>query len=127
PFTGGIPNSWWDLYFIAPGERTAGADPDGDGWTNAQEFAFGLLPNVAAGKLVEVDSNNPTRIVFLQRDSGASYVVRSSADLGSTFDGTVNATLAEDQSGVPTGYRRYQANFPSGNRGFLKVEATLSQ
>ena len=122
----GIPTSWFDQNNIPSESRSAAADPDGDGWSNAQEFAFGLAPAVAGGKLMEVNPSNPTKIVFLQRDSGASYVVRAAADLGSGFTGTVTATASADQNGVPTGYKRYEATFPSGNRGFLKVEATLS-
>jgi len=124
--TAGIPNTWWDAYGIGPENRTATADSDGDGWTNAQEFAFGLVPNVAGGKVVEVSPTNPNKIVFLQRDSGASYLVQSATDLSSGFNGTVSATATADQSGVPEGYTRYEAAFPPGSRGFLKVEATLS-
>ena len=102
------------------------ADPDEDGFSNLQEYAFGLDPKVAGGKLLEVSSNNPTKIVFLQRDSGVSYGVRSAADLNSGFTGTVPASETADQSGVPTGYKRYEATFPSGSRGFLKVDATVS-
>jgi hypothetical protein len=124
--TAGIPNTWWDAYSIASENRTATADPDGDGWTNAQEFAFGLVPNVAGGKVVEISPTDPNKIVFLQRDSGASYLVQSATDLSSGFHGTVSATATTDQSGVPEGYTRYEATFPPGPRGFLKVEATLS-
>jgi hypothetical protein len=124
--TAGIPNTWWEAYSIALENRTATADPDGDGWTNAQEFAFGLVPNAAGGKTVSIDPNNPTKIQFLQKSSGATYAVRSANDLSSGFTGTVTATAAADQSGVPEGYTRYEATFPSGSRGFLRVEATLS-
>ena len=122
----GIPTTWWDQYSIAEVNRSATADPDGDGWTNAQEFAFGLVPNAAGGRTVSVDPNNPTKIQFLQKSSGATYAVRSASDLSSGFTGTVTATAAADQSDVPEGYTRYEATFPSGSRGFLRVEATLS-
>ena len=125
--TAGIPNTWWDAYNIATGDRTSTADPDRDGWSNAQEFAFGLAPNVAGEKLMDVDSNNPTKIVFLQRDSGvSSYVVRAASDLSTGFTSTVTATPSPNTNNVPSGYKRYEATFPFGSRGFLKVEATLS-
>lgn len=124
--TDGIPNSWWEQYSSIT-NRLATADPDGDGWSNAQEFAFGLAPNVAGGKLVEIDANNPTKIVFLQRDTGvSSYAVRAASDLGSGFTNTVTAALSTNTNNVPAGYKRYEATFPSGNRGFLKVDATVS-
>jgi hypothetical protein len=122
----GIPTTWWDQHSVAEANRTATADPDGDGFTNAQEYSFGLDPSSAGGKTVEVSPTNPNKIIFLKRNSGATYQVQSAADLGSGFTGTVTATAAADQSGVPDGYTRYEASFPSGSRGFLKVEATLS-
>jgi len=122
----GIPNSWWDQYSISEPNRLALADPDGDGFTHAQEFAFGLVPNVAGGRLVEVSSTNPNKIVFLQRDVGASYVVQAANDLADGFTNTVTAVESGDTNNVPAGYKRYEAPFPSGSRGFLRVEATLS-
>jgi hypothetical protein len=42
--TDGLPDSWWDEHNIPPGERVASADPDGDGFSNAEEFALGTEP-----------------------------------------------------------------------------------
>jgi hypothetical protein len=43
--------SWAQLYNLVGIQAAAGADPDGDGWSNAQEYAFGLDPTIAGGSL----------------------------------------------------------------------------
>jgi endonuclease I len=118
-------SSWTTTYGLSGTEAEAGSDPDGDGWSNAQEYAFGLVPNVAGGELVKVPAEGG-KITYLQR-SGVSYVVRSATDLGAGFNGTVTPTRTEPQPGdVPAGYEQWEATMPEGSRGFLKVEATLA-
>ncbi|NDB97115.1 MAG: hypothetical protein EBZ78_13330, partial [Verrucomicrobia bacterium] len=125
--TAGIPDTWWDAYEIATANRTATADPDGDGWGNAQEYAFGLNPASPDGPLIEVASNNPTKILFLLRDAGLTNVaVRFASNLALGFNNTINATASTNTNGVPRGYKRYEATFPSGDRGFLRVDASLA-
>ena len=46
--TDGIPDSWWQQYSIAPANRIAAGDSDGDGFTNAQEYALGTDPTSMA-------------------------------------------------------------------------------
>ena len=41
--------SWAAGYELSGANAGAEADPDKDGWSNAQEYAFGLVPNVAGG------------------------------------------------------------------------------
>jgi hypothetical protein len=116
--------SWAVGYGLSGAEAEAGADPDGDGWSNAQEYAFGLIPNVAGGEVVKVPSGEG-KITYLQR-SGVTYVVRSATNLAVSFDGTVEPVWSDPQPGdVPAGYEQWEATMPAGNRGFLKVEATL--
>jgi len=118
-------NSWALGYRLSGPEAEAGSDPDGDGWSNGQEYAFGLLPNVAGGELVKVPAGGG-KITYLQR-SGVSYLVRSATDLGAGFDGMVTPTRTEPQPGdVPAGYEQWEATMPAGSRGFLKVEATIA-
>jgi hypothetical protein len=38
--TDGLPNLWWDQYFGTTSGMSASADPDSDGFTNAQEYAL---------------------------------------------------------------------------------------
>lgn len=120
----GLP-SWAAEYGLSGTNAAAGADPDGDGWSNAQEYAFGLKPNVAGGELVQVPAGGG-KITYLQR-SGVTYVVKSATDLGGGFDGTVDPVRSDPQpADVPAGYEQWEATMPAGSRGFLKVEATIA-
>ena len=116
--------SWAAGYGLSGAQTGAGADPDGDGWSNAQEYAFGRVPNLAEGELVQVPAGGG-KITYLQR-SGVTYVVRSAMQLGAGFDGTVSPVRSEPQpENVSAGYEQFEAAMPGGDRGFLKVEATL--
>lgn len=117
--------SWATANALSGANAASSADPDGDGWSNAQEYAFGLVPTVAGGQPTTV-SGDGTKITFLQR-SGVTYVVRSTTDLAAGFTGTVTPLKSSPQpGGLPAGYEQYEAFFPSDTvRGFLKVEATV--
>jgi endonuclease G len=67
----------WTLAYGLTGSTALGsADPDGDGWSNAQEYAFGLVPNVAGETLVKIEnSGTGAKITYLQR-SGVTYTIR---------------------------------------------------
>jgi len=115
--------SWAAGYGLSGANAAAGADPDGDGWSNAQEYAFGLAPNVVGGELVKLAAGD--KITYLQR-SGVTYVVRSATNLAGAFNGSVTPVKSSPQPGsLPVGYEQWEATLPDGDRGFLKVEATL--
>lgn len=117
--------SWASGFGLSGADTAAGADPDGDGWSNAQEYAFGLVPNVAGGELVKMPAEGG-KITYLQR-SGVAYVVKSATDLGTGFDGTVDPDRSDPQpADAPPGYEQWEAPMPAGSRGFLKVEATIA-
>ena len=116
--------SWAAGYGLSGTNAAATADPDRDGWSNAQEYAYGLVPNVAGGELVKVPAAGG-KITYLQR-SGVTYVVRSATNLAVSFSGTVTPVKTNPQpGGLPAGYEQYEATMPAGDRGFLKVEATV--
>ena len=116
--------SWAAGYELSGANAGAEADPDKDGWSNAQEYAFGLVPNVAGGQLVQVPAGE-LKMTYRQR-GGVRYVVRSATNLETGFSGTVTPTRSSSQpSGLPSGYEQWEAIMPSGGRGFLKVEATV--
>lgn len=106
---------------------TLSADPDNDGWSNAQEFAFGQNPTSSQPSLLSMNhSGNELTMTFLAH-KGATYSVKSSTDLPSGFTGTVAANIATNQSGKPSeDYTRFEAKMTTDDkRGFLCVEATL--
>jgi endonuclease/exonuclease/phosphatase family metal-dependent hydrolase len=118
--------SWIAGYGFSEATALASADSDGDGWSNAQEFAFGLVPNVAGGTLVKIESSGSgAKITYLQR-SGVNYAVKSSTDLTVWLTGTVIPFKSDPQpSGLPSGYEQWEATLTGGSSGFLKVEAVV--
>ena len=118
--------SWLAGYGFSGANALASADPDGDGWNNAQEFAFGLVPNVPGGALVKIESSGSgPKITYLQR-SGVTYTVKLATDLAVGFTATVTPTKsASPPTGLPSGYEQYEATLTGGGRGFLKVEAVI--
>ena len=117
----------WTLAYGLTGSTAVGsADPDGDGWSNAQEYAFGLVPNVAGGTLVKIESSGSgAKITYLQR-SGVMYAVKSSNDLTAWITGTVTPSKSDPQpGGLPSGYEQWEATLTGGDKGFLKVEAIV--
>jgi hypothetical protein len=118
--------SWLVGYGFSGATALASADPDGDGWNNAQEYAFGLVPNVPGGALVKIESSGSgAKITYLQR-SGVTYTVKSATDLAVGFTATVTPTKSTPApTGLPSGYEQYEATLTGGGREFLKVEAVI--
>jgi len=118
--------SWMAGYGFSGSTALGSADPDGDGWNNAQEFAFGLAPNAAGGTLLKIESSGSgAKIAYLQR-SGVRYAVKSSTDLTVWITGTVIPSKSDPQpGGLPSGYEQWEATLNGGDKGFLKVEATV--
>jgi len=116
-------------YGLTGADAALTADPDGDGLNNAAEFAFGTNPVAATGTPVTVsDSGSNVTITFLGRTTGVDYVVKTTTDLSVAFSGSSAPTASSPQpSGLPAGYTQYEASVDttSGERNFLKVDATL--
>ena len=117
---------WIAGYKFSEPNALASADPDGDGWSNAQEYAFGLVPNVAGGTLVKIENSGAgAKITYLQR-SGVMYAVKSSNDLTAWITGLVSPSKSDPQpGGLPSGYEQWEATLTGGEKGFLKVEAIV--
>jgi autotransporter-associated beta strand protein len=78
-------DTWMDLYpSITGDDRLPGADPDNDGLTNQQEFAFGLIPNNGSSVnpiLVPLDKTTGTFSYQRRASSGLTYRILTSTDL----------------------------------------------
>lgn len=114
-----------------PEAGAPGADPDGDGFTNEQEFAFGTNPTVGNPALLTVTTlpNGDVLITYDERDSGASYVVQNTDNLSTEpWTGTdIVPVVSPDQTGVEPDYTRKQFTIeePEGDE-FFRIEATLA-
>ncbi len=77
--TDGIDNSWWALYGIAEGNRGATLDPDGDGFSNLQEFALGTNPMDSSStfKVKTIERNGNSLTITWSSVSGKKYQVEA--------------------------------------------------
>ena len=118
--------SWGSEFGLSGVNALANADPDGDGLSNAAEFAFGTSPVDASSRPVTQSSvTGGIKITYLQR-SGVTYAVKSATDLAVGFTGSVISSKSIPQpTGLPSGYEQYEATLTIGTKGFLKVEATV--
>lgn len=123
-------DSWASGFGLDPATDGApAADPDGDGYLNDLEYAFGTNPTEGNGAVVEATSDGLTLLVaYLALDSGATYTVQSVADLatGDWASAGITPTASSNQTGVPVGYTRmeFSVSDPSGGN-FYRVEAAL--
>ena len=118
--------TWITGFGLSGVNAEPGADTDGDGQSNAAEFAFGTSPVDASSRPVTPSSvTGGIKITYLQR-SGVTYAVKSATDLAVGFTGAVTPSKSVSQpAGLPSGYEQYEATLTIGTKGFLKVEATL--
>jgi hypothetical protein len=124
----GLPGVWWDQYFGTTEGVSAGADADGDSFTNAQEFAFGADPTVGNASLLTAAASGGNLVVTWLQRSDVTYNVQSTASLATTGfanDGTVSVTDGSATPTPPAGYTRKQFSVPATNARFYRVTATV--
>ena len=109
----GLPDWWETAYFGSIGGNPA-ADPDGDGFTNLQEYLMGTQPNNPASKLAISQSQsvpnggNQDFVITFPTASGVTYRVECSdtlavgswVPLGSDINGTGNPAPVTDANAV---------------------------
>ena len=83
PVTDGIADSWWTGYGITGADRVATNDPDGDGFTNAQENALGTSPVDASStfKVGTIERIGNTLSITWPSIAGKKYQVQKRASL----------------------------------------------
>jgi len=119
----------WALGYELFGEDADSlADPDHDGLSNAQEYAFGLNPTMAGDQPVVIVASSATglTISYLQR-SGVTYTVQATTDLTSWPAGSVTPPVSADQTNkISPDYTRYEATLSNlEGRGFMRVQAVV--
>lgn len=114
----------WSAQITDSTKRGRDADPDGDGYTNLQEYLFGSSPVTASGPLVTSEKATGGLVVrWNQLATGSStYVLQESADLVTWTPST--ATVTNDPTQNNASYTLKQATVPvSGTRKFVRVQA----
>jgi autotransporter-associated beta strand protein len=120
---------WLTNYPSLSGTNTnSAADPDGDGFANSSEFAFGGNPTAGSGSLTEVrPAGTNLQVSFLAATSGVTYAVKAATNLltGPWTNAPVTISDALDQSGVPAPtHVRREFSVPAGPDRFFRVEAS---
>ena len=124
------PDTPWDTWADAYGltSRTQNLDPDGDGFNNALEFAFGTDPTVRNSEVfTAVTSGSNYVVTFKKRKlaSDATYEFRSSSNLSQAFSAGTLLTAGPTTS-VNADYEQTSVSIPlSGTRGFIRGQASV--
>ncbi len=125
--------SWGAFYGLTGGNALAGADPDGDGFNNAAEFAFGTNPTQGNPGLVQASRSGSNLVVsWIQRNSGVSYQPQSLGNLqpgqGTWAPAGVTVEDSADQTGLPPAeagaYTRKQFTVPATGQTFYRILST---
>jgi hypothetical protein len=126
PSTDGLPDSWWTQFFGTTSGVSASADPDGDGWSNAQEFALGTDPADGASGLVvtSLTPSSGTLSIAWSAIPGRSYLVESNGSLSDSNGWLSVGAPISAMSGETT----LSTNMPvSGDKVFFRVRLLNSQ
>jgi hypothetical protein len=109
---------------------TAGAptaDPDGDTFNNAQEYAFGTNPTQGNGSLLDTQTvGGDLTVIWLQRGD-VTYTPQSTANLATTpfaDDFSVTVVNGPTEPAPPAGYIRRQFTVPASGQKFYRVTGT---
>ena len=115
PTTDGIPDNWWMGYGIPEGNRFALADPDGDGFTNAQEYALGTDPKNAGStfKVGEMTRSGTNLTISWPSVAGKKYQVQTATQLGANSWQNAGEVVTPSVSGTSTVTVPVAADAPS--------------
>lgn len=119
--------SWLTNYPSLSGTNALpAADPDADGFSNQEEFAFGGDPTIGSPALLRASKTGTNvNMSFIADTNALTYVVRGRTNLaaGSWTNAAVTISNAPDQSGVLlTNYVRRQFTVPAAGAGFYEVQ-----
>ncbi|MCF7730330.1 MAG: autotransporter-associated beta strand repeat-containing protein [Akkermansiaceae bacterium] len=105
------------------------SDPDGDGFTNLQEFLFGSSPVEGNGSLVTTTSTGGNLVLrWLQRQTPgqATYTLLESTTLGAgswVAVGSPVPAVDDDQAAAPTNYEYWKVTLPiAAGKDFYRIE-----
>ena len=117
-YTDGIPDIWWNQYFGTTTGVSGSADPDGDGFTNAQEYAAGTHPKdpASAFRITSIVREGTDTTVHWSAAGQKTYQLQASPDLSALSWSNVaapiltgaGATNASAVHGTNTGQHFYK-------------------
>ena len=102
------------------------ADPDGDSFSNAQEYAFGTNPTQGNDSLLTSTASGGNLVVTWLQRSDVTYNVQSTGNLATTVfanDGTVSVVDGPVSPTPPAGYTSKQFSVPASGSKFYRVTA----
>jgi hypothetical protein len=131
---GGGYSSWAGGFGLDPAVTTGptagapGADPDGDTFTNEQEYAFGTNPTVGSAALLDTESSGGNLTVLWLQRGDVTYSVQGTDSLAATPFAIITVTITDGPTTPepPAGYTRKQFTVPATGRQFYRVQATVS-
>jgi formylglycine-generating enzyme len=120
---------WAESYGLAGGSALGTSDPDGDGFINDLEFAFGTDPTAFSAVLTSASTDASNLVVsYLMRGTGVTYEVQTKEDLAdpSPWSTASVSVVNGSQSPAPAdGYVRRQFSVPLGGRAFYRVQISV--
>lgn len=102
-------------------------DSDGDGFSNAQEYAFGTNPTEGNGSLLTTETIEGNLVVTWLERSDVTYNVQSTTNLATTAfadDGAVNVVPGPVEPAPPAGYTRKEFTVTADGQKFYRVTGT---
>jgi hypothetical protein len=111
------------------GDSAPSADPDGDHFSNFEEYLFGTPPNNPTPTLTPVERSGGNLVIrWHQLNASAIYQVQESSTLAENpWPPATSAIVVTDpdQSDLPEGYIRKKATLPVNQaRKFLRISGT---
>ncbi|MCX6874050.1 MAG: hypothetical protein NTW21_09620 [Verrucomicrobia bacterium] len=125
PFAAWIDSAAFNSPPLTTEQKLPGADPDGDGMSNQEEFAFGLNPVLGSSiNPITVPLNKATHKFSYTRlsTSGLTYTVLTSTDLVTWDSAAVTESLGTLVDGVQTLEATLTAPL-AGDKLFVRVQA----
>jgi hypothetical protein len=128
-------DTWANSFGLDPAVTTGptagapAADPDGDSFSNAEEYAFGTNPTEGNGSLLSSTASGGNLTVTWLERADVTYNVQSTANLTTTAfanDGTVTVENGPTEPAPPAGYTRKQFTVPASGQTFYRVTGTTS-